>query len=431
MKYPCLVVDHDDTVVDSTATVHFPCFVEYMAKYHPHIHYSLEQYLADNFDPGIVALFRDIVGMNDEEIAHEERYWNSYVQNHVPKAYEGMRELLWEQKERGGRQCVVTHSYAHNILRDYRENGLPEPDMVFGWGSPANERKPSPYPLMKIMDEYGLEPTQLLMLDDKAYISDEEFAETLAGFDGRTEASVLAGYDAVLHLVTCAKGAEFAYNLGNEARTESIEYAREMDDRTLRAWSGHPNLKIIDNYINFEDKINRAMREIYRIVGQPEPMAKKRKYLIAVPDMKTLAEKYRAVPIDMVQTYLCMTNPCIERRVRRQKYGAEYLYFYTEKHIRPDGTKWDTERPITEKEYNRYLLEADPELQSVDKTKSRFVYDSCRFEIDIYPFSAERAIMFRYSENDEAAIPPEILVIREVTGDPSYKNRQLAKAQKL
>ena len=269
------------------------------------------------------------------------------------------------------------------------------------------------------------------LMDDKAYISDEEFAATLAGFDGRTEKTVLAGYDAVLHLVTCAKGAEFAYDLGNEARTESIEYAREMDDRTLRAWSGHPNLRIIDNAINFEDKINRAIREIYRIVGQPEPMVRKRKYLISMPDMENLAERYAAVPIDMVQTYLCMTNPCIERRVRRQKHGGEYMYFYTEKHIRPDDTKWDTEKPITEKDYNRYLLEADPELQSVDKTKYRFVYDSCRFEIDVYPFSADKAIMFRYSEKDEATIPPEIRVIREVTGAPDFKNKQLANAQKL
>ena len=36
------------------------------------------------------------------------------------------------------------------------------------------------------------------LMDDKAYISDEEFAEVLSRFDGRTEASVLAGYDAVI-----------------------------------------------------------------------------------------------------------------------------------------------------------------------------------------------------------------------------------------
>ena len=147
------------------------------------------------------------------------------------------------------------------------------------------------------------------LMDDKAYVSDEEFAQVIARFDGRTEERVLANYDMVLHLITCAKGAEFAYNLGNTARSESIEYAREIDDRTLNAWSAYQNLRIIDNSVNFEDKINRAIREIYRVIGEPEPMVKKRKYLIAMPDIELLKSRYRAVGIDMVQTYLAMTNP--------------------------------------------------------------------------------------------------------------------------
>lgn len=269
------------------------------------------------------------------------------------------------------------------------------------------------------------------LLDDKAYITDEEFADTLYRVGGKTEAEVLAGYDAVLYLVTCAKGAEFAYNLGNTARSESIEYAREIDDRTLNAWSAYQNLRIIDNSVNFEDKINRAIREIYRVIGEPEPMVKKRKYLIAMPDIELLKSRYRAVGIDMVQTYLAMTNPTIERRVRRQKNGEEELYFYTEKHFRPDGTKWDTERPITEKEYGRYMLEADPTLSSVSKVKYRFVYDSCRFEIDVYPFSAERAVLFCYSEKPECSAPPELEIISDVTGKAEYKNKQLAKSQTL
>ena len=269
------------------------------------------------------------------------------------------------------------------------------------------------------------------LLDDKAYISDEDFAETLMRVAGKTEAEVLAGYDAVLYLVTCAKGAEFAYNLGNTARSESIEYAREIDDRTISAWSGYSNLRIIDNSVNFEDKINRAIREIYRVIGEPEPMVKKRKFLISMPDMETVSRNYRAASIDMVQTYLGMTNPSIERRIRREKNGGEQLYFYTEKHFRDDGKKWDTEKPITEKQYNRYLLEADPELKSVSKTKYRFVYDSRRFEIDVYPFSGEKAVMFIYGEKPEHAVPPEISVLSEVTGDLKYKNKALAKAQSL
>lgn len=268
------------------------------------------------------------------------------------------------------------------------------------------------------------------LMDDKAYISDEEFAEVIARFDGRTEERVLANYDMVIHLITCAKGAEFAYDLGNTARTESIEYAREMDDRTLRAWSAHPNLRIIDNDVNFNNKIERALREIYRAVGESEPMAQKRKYLIALPEMVAFARRYRAAAIDMTQTYLVLTNPNIERRVRRQKSGADELYFYTEKHLHEDGAKWDTEKPITRKQYEKYLLERDRALAPVQKTKYRFVYADRRCEIDVYPFSDERAILFSYGEA-EAPLPPELTILREVTGERAYKNRALAGSQRL
>lgn len=234
----------------------------------------------------------------------------------------------------------------------------------------------------------------------------------------------------VLHLITCAKGAEFAYDLGNNARTESIEFAREMDDRTLRAWSAHPNLRIIDNDANFNNKIERALREIYRAVGEVEPMAQKRKYLIAMPNMGSFAQKYRAAAIDMTQTYLALTNPNIERRVRMQKSGAETLYFYTEKHRMENGEKWDTERPISQKQYEKYLLERDTALSPVRKTKYRFVFADRRCEIDMYPFSAERAVLFQYGQSS-AALPEEITVLREVTGDADYKNRKLAALQKL
>ncbi len=269
------------------------------------------------------------------------------------------------------------------------------------------------------------------LLDDKAYISDEEFAETLMRVGGRTESEVLAGYDAVIYLVTSAKGAEFAYNLGNAARSETIEHAREIDDLTLRAWSAYPDLRIIDNSVNFEDKLDRAIREIYSAIGEPVPMLKKRKYLVAMPDIELLKTRYRAAGIGMVQTYLAVTNPNIERRIRRQKGSGEELYFYTEKHSRPDGTQWVTEKRITEKAYGRYMLEADPALQSVSKTKYRFVYDSSRVEIDVYPFSSDHAVMFLYSENPGRGTPPEVEIISEVTGRPEYKNKQLAKTQSL
>lgn len=267
------------------------------------------------------------------------------------------------------------------------------------------------------------------VLDDKAYISDAQFAKTLAHF-GKTEQEVLSGYDAVLHLVTCAKGAEFAYNYGNAARYETVEVAREKDDLTLRAWSSHPAVYVIDNSVNFEDKIDRAIAQIYRIIGQAAPEPGKKKYLVAMPDCAALKKLYGAAPAEMMQTYLVPVRQDTERRIRQQKNGSGYLYFYTEKRIAPDGTRWVTEKPISEKEYVAYLMEADVSLHSVIKQKYSFTYDKRRMELDVYPFSSDKAILFAYGA-DTGRLPPEIEILRDVTGEAEYKNRALAGSQRL
>ena len=86
MRYPCLVVDHDDTVVNSTATVHYPCFVEYTGIYHPEVHYTLEEYIKYNFDPGVVAFFCDIIGMSRAETPPGQIYLDPYVHPPLPPA---------------------------------------------------------------------------------------------------------------------------------------------------------------------------------------------------------------------------------------------------------------------------------------------------------------------------------------------------------
>ena len=166
MHIPCLVLDHDDTLVNSTATIHYPAFCAFMKIHRPEIHFTLEEYFALNFDPGVIPLFRDICGLSEEEIRMEEAFWKNYVTNHIPMAYPGMKEILWEHKKRGGILCVVSHSFHDFILRDYESNGLPRPDLVFGWDLKPEYRKPDPYALYQIMERFHLQPQELLVLDD-------------------------------------------------------------------------------------------------------------------------------------------------------------------------------------------------------------------------------------------------------------------------
>ena len=168
MKYKCLVLDHDDTVVNSTATIHFPCFMQYLGELYPHLvkNYTLESYFIKNFHPGVISLFRDEIGLSAEEMAAEEAYWSNYVKGHVPTAYPGIREIIERFKAEGGIIAVDSHSYTEYIKRDYEKNSLPTPDVIYGWDIPNEQRKPAPDTLFDIMEMFSLSPTELLVVDD-------------------------------------------------------------------------------------------------------------------------------------------------------------------------------------------------------------------------------------------------------------------------
>lgn len=168
MKFKCLVLDHDDTVVNSTATIHYPCFIKYLSEKYPYLvgNYTLESYFVKNFHPGVESLFRDEIGLSEEEMREEEGYWASYVENHIPVAYPGISEIIAQFKNEGGIVAVDSHSFRRYIERDYRHNSLPLPDVIYGWDLPKEQRKPSPYTLFDLMERYSLMPEEILVVDD-------------------------------------------------------------------------------------------------------------------------------------------------------------------------------------------------------------------------------------------------------------------------
>jgi predicted ATPase len=105
------------------------------------------------------------------------------------------------------------------------------------------------------------------VMDMAAYIPQEHFEKIISEI-GLDIESILSNYDGVIHLVTAANGAENFYNTkNNKARVEnSIEEARLADERTLQAWARHPNLKIIDNSTDFENKMQRLLKEITELI---------------------------------------------------------------------------------------------------------------------------------------------------------------------
>ncbi len=168
VKYKCLVLDHDDTVVDSTAEIHFPSFVEYLKITRPHLvsEWDLETYFIKNFHPGITSILRDELGMDEAEMNEEMDFWAKYVEGHIPTAYDGIAEIIAEFRRRGGIIAVDSHSFERYIIRDYARNSLPTPDVIYAWDLPEEQRKPSPYTLFDLMRRYDLAPNEVLVVDD-------------------------------------------------------------------------------------------------------------------------------------------------------------------------------------------------------------------------------------------------------------------------
>lgn len=170
IRYKCLILDHDDTVVDSTSSIHYPAHLEIMKRLRPEqTPVSLEEWFLKNYNPGIFEYYTDELEFDDDEIEQEYTIWREYTQRRIPDFYEGFIDLLAEYKKRGGFITVVSHSDVDIIRKHYRHHAKGaalEPEIIFGWDTDSEKRKPSPYPVESILSELKVARKEALILDD-------------------------------------------------------------------------------------------------------------------------------------------------------------------------------------------------------------------------------------------------------------------------
>ncbi len=266
-------------------------------------------------------------------------------------------------------------------------------------------------------------------MDGKSYFdSENEFYKTLKQF-GLKEENLRDDYDAVFHLTTAAKGAEEFYTLSNnKARTETIEEAIEKDNSIISAWTGHPHLRIIDNSTDFKTKMQRLLSEISLFLGEPEPYEIERKFLIKYPSIKSLENDANCTKVEIIQTYL-KSEDGVEMRVRQRGQNGSFVYTKTTKKQLSNIKRIEFEERISQEEYLNLLMSADTSCKQIRKTRYCLVYKNQYFEIDIYPFWDNQAIMEieLQAEDQKIYFPPQIEVLKEVTNDSNYSNFNLAK----
>mmetsp|Transcript_26654 Transcript_26654/g.55325 ORF Transcript_26654/g.55325 Transcript_26654/m.55325 type:complete len:165 (+) Transcript_26654:1-495(+) len=99
----------------------------------------------------------------------EDAIWQRAMSSATPSFYEGMPELLAAYKARGGKVAVVSHSPADVIRRHYESHPMARsisPDLILGWDSNPERRKPSVWPALHALEQLGVGPAEALVLDD-------------------------------------------------------------------------------------------------------------------------------------------------------------------------------------------------------------------------------------------------------------------------
>ena len=253
-----------------------------------------------------------------------------------------------------------------------------------------------------------------------------EMWEKITGLCNVTTQQLRDRYDAVLHLVSAADGAEQYYNTtSNEVRTEGIEKARLLDRKVIQAWTGHPHLRVINNHDNFDTKINRVLKEISAVLGLPQPITEERKYIVRV----TSNDIPNVIESDIFQTYL-VADPDYEVRLRRRRWkGGKTVNVHTTKKRVGTNREIETERQVSNALYESLLAQADPYRHPIHKQRRSFIWKGQYFELDTYHDQLKGLIILEtkgITDAEDVNFPPFIQVVEDITGNKSYYNYNLA-----
>lgn len=158
------------------------------------------------------------------------------------------------------------------------------------------------------------------------------------------------------------------------------------------------------------------------------PIETECKFLIRMPDTAALAAMDGARVLAITQTYL--TAPAgVTERVRRTEERGETRFSHTVKRRLSDLSAYEEEEMLDAARYAALLGRADPALRPIVKTRYAIPAGALVYEIDVYPFWRDRAVLEIELPREDApfALPEFVSVIADVSADARYKNVSLAR----
>ena len=282
------------------------------------------------------------------------------------------------------------------------------------------------------MAEVCTKPTLIVCdrgtMDISAYMTPEMW-EDITAKAGTDTNQLKARYDAVLHLVSAADGAEKYYTTATNAtryeqmNEEGLRIARELDKKVVNAWTGHPHLRVINNNDDFNAKLNRVLKEIANVLGLPQPIEEERKYIVEIiGDIPECSES------TITQTYL-VAEPGVEMRLRRRDWKGKFVNILTTKKKISETEQLETERQVDNNLYESLVKQADPYRHTIVKRRKSFIWKGQYFELDDYQEPVSNLMILETKGikcHEDVKFPPFLRVIEDITGRTEYYNYNIA-----
>lgn len=266
-------------------------------------------------------------------------------------------------------------------------------------------------------------------MDISAYLEPDMW-EKIMKLANTSPQQLIDRYDAVLHMVSAADGAESFYTTSNnvhrqeQKNEEGLRMARELDKKVINAWSGHPHLRVINNHEDFDTKLNRVLKEISSVLGLAQPITEERKYIVEIT-----GKMPATIDSDIQQTYL-VSDPDSEVRLRRRSWAnGKHVNVHTMKKTINGVEQVETERQVSNALYQSLLSQADPYRRTIQKKRRSFIWKGQYFELDTYFNQLEGMVILEtkgITSTEDVKFPPFIKVKKDITGNRDYYNYNLA-----
>uniref|UniRef100_A0A7S2R796 NadR/Ttd14 AAA domain-containing protein n=1 Tax=Rhizochromulina marina TaxID=1034831 RepID=A0A7S2R796_9STRA len=364
-------------------------------------------------------------------------------------------------RERGFRVYTVPEAATMLFMNGVRFSDLDGEDRVVAFQTALMDIQLNLEDSFSAMATATGEPSVVLCdrgaCDGKAYISPGGWQRVIAKRGMDNDIMIREGrYNAVFHLVTAANGAEKFYTLANNnARSEPPEEAREVDVKTQRAWTGHPNHLIFDNSSGFEGKMQRVVDQMARIVGLPLVQRTATKFLLSSASTEAFPAVLRdtlgadAVQVFEVEKIYVLHQPqaAVSLRpsqaaastfasepetvlqysfIRRRTQDGFSAYGHTLVKRHPTGERVEVKRILNRREYNWMKnMYADPSRHVVVQRRHFFLWEGRTYSIHQYVQPRnDLAILHcqasQAAQDAEVRIPPFVTVEAPLDEDGDF-----------